>query len=74
MKQDVMLAQDVARLVNVEIEYDLTLRVLAVMVERVQELTGADEIQISDQAIYDRPDLSAWRNAAKRTICLKTAR
>lgn len=45
-----------------EDEYKMTLRVLAVVVERLQQLTGSTEVQISDSAIADLPDLDGWRN------------
>lgn len=40
----------------------MTIRVLAVLVERLQRLTGCTEVQIFDTAIADQPDLSAWRD------------
>lgn len=43
-------------------EYDVTVRVLAVLVERLQHLTGSSEVQIADSAVADQPDLTAWRN------------
>lgn len=51
----------------------MTLRVLAVLVERVQQLTGSSEVQISDAAIGDLPDLTAWRNEVD-CISLTTVR
>lgn len=72
MKRDDALAQNVARLCDLEVEYEMTIRVLAVLVERVQQLTGSGEVQISDQAVADQPDLTAWRNES--TISLTTAR
>lgn len=43
-------------------EYDTTIRVVAVLVERLQQLTGSVEVQISDEAMRDQPDLTAWRH------------
>lgn len=74
MKRDEALAKRLAYLVDLEVEYDMTIRLLAVLVERVQEITGADEIQVSDQTVADQPDLSAWRNLSEHTICMKTVR
>lgn len=50
-----------ARLCDLEVEYDMTIRVLAVVVERLQQATGSLEVQISDEALGDLPDLTAWR-------------
>lgn len=47
---------------RLEAEYQMTISVLAVLVERVQRLTGCTEVQIFDTAIADQPDLSAWRD------------
>lgn len=74
VKRDDALLRSVERLCDLEVEYDLTLRVLAVLVERVQDLTGGARIDIADAAIYDQPDLSAWRDAESGMICLSAGR
>lgn len=51
----------------------MTIRVLAVVVERLLQLTGSKEVQISDALIIDQPDLTAWRNESHH-ICMTTAR
>lgn len=74
MKRDDALVQNVARLADLEVQYDTTIRVLAVLVERVQQLTGSAEIQISVAAIIDQPDLNAWRDASDSIISLTATR
>lgn len=59
---------------DLEAEYDVTVRVLAVLVERLQRLTGSHEIQISDAAVTDQPDLTAWRNEAEGSVSLRASR
>ena len=60
---------------HLEEEYDMTIRVLAVLVERLQQLTGSAEVQIADRLVTgDLPDLTAWRNEDTATISLTTAR
>jgi hypothetical protein len=55
-------------------EYDMTIRVLAVVVEQLLLLTGDDELQVTDQAVTDQPDLTAWRNESDHCISLRTSR
>lgn len=74
MKRDDALLRSVERLCDLEIEYDMTIRVLAVLVERVQDLTGGDQVDIADVAIADQPDLSAWRDAATGIMSLTARR
>lgn len=57
---------------DLKAEYDVTVRCLAVLVERLQQLTGSAEVQISDAAIADQPDLTAWRDGD--CVSLMTAR
>jgi len=47
---------------RLEEEYLMTLRLLTVLVERLQVLTGSSEVQISDAAFVDLPDFNGWRN------------
>lgn len=52
----------------------MTIRVLALVVERLQRLTGSSEVQISDALLTDdQPDLTAWRND-HHDICMTAAR
>jgi hypothetical protein len=51
----------------------VTVRLLTVLVERLQQLTGSSEVQISDAAFADLPDLNGWRNEFD-SISLATAR
>lgn len=74
MERDDALIRGVARLCDLEVEYDMTRRVLAVMVERVQQLTGSDEVQVGDDALADLPDLTAWRDEATGAISMHTNR
>lgn len=62
MKRDDELVRKVARLADLELEYDMTIRVLSIMVERVQQLTGARVVDVAQSAIDNQPDLTAWRN------------
>lgn len=73
MKRDEQLLKNVERLLDVEVEYDMTVRVMAVLVEMVQQLTRSNEVNISDAAVVDQPDLVAWRNA-EGTITLRATR
>ena len=74
MKRDDSLLKSVERLLDLEVEYDMTVRVLAVLVEMNQQLSRSDEIHISDDALLDQPDLTAWRDAQTGTITLKATR
>jgi hypothetical protein len=68
------LAANVARLCDLEVEYDMTIRVLALLVERLQQLTGSSEVQVSEVLLVDDPpDLSAWRSI-QGAICMTAAR
>jgi hypothetical protein len=74
MKRDNALVQQVSHLADLEVEYDMTISVLAVLVERLQQLTGSGEVQISDEALINRPDLTAWRPAGARLTSLMASR
>jgi hypothetical protein len=74
MKRDDSLLKSVERLLDLEVEYDMTVRVLAVLVEQVQHLSRSDEIHISDETLLDQPDLTAWRDAKSGVITLKATR
>jgi hypothetical protein len=74
MKRDDALLRSVEHLLDLEVEYDMTVRVLAVVVEMVQQLSHATEIHISDSAVVDQPDLTAWRDAEAGIIVLRATR
>lgn len=72
MERDGVSAQTLARLSDLEGEYDMTIRVLAVLVERLQQLTECDEVLISVEAIDNQPDLVGRR--VGDCVSLTTAR
>ena len=72
MKRDEQLLRSVERLCDLEVEYDMTVRVLAVLVEQQQRLTRTDEIRVSDADVLDQPDLTAWRDPAGFTVMKAT--
>jgi hypothetical protein len=73
VKRDDQLLKSVERLCDLEVEYAVTIQVLAVLVEMVQQLSHSNEIQVSDSAVVDQPDLMAWRDA-EGTITLRATR
>jgi hypothetical protein len=62
MIRDDALLRSVERLCDLEVEYDMTIRVLGVVVEQLQQQTRATEVRVSSFALDNLPDLSAWRN------------
>jgi hypothetical protein len=74
MARDTTPVQTISRLTDLEVEYDMTLRVVSVLVERLQKLTGTREVQIPDAEVMDQPDLMAWRTAGEKSISLTTSR
>ncbi len=65
---------ELARLTAVEREYHVTMRVLAVMAERLLALTGGEFVAISDDALADSPDLHAWRNNDTASVLIEVSR
>lgn len=65
---------EVTRLRAIDLEYRTTLRVLAVVIERLLAHEPGLTIAINEQALVDSPDLLATRDAAHRVILLSTAR
>lgn len=63
-----------ARLIDVEKEYRVTILVLSVIIEQLLRTTGGQTVEITDQALADAPDLRAWRNPALCTVELTTSR
>ena len=72
MKRDDQLLRSVERLCDLEVEYDMTVRVLAVLVEMQQTSTRTTEIRIPDEAVGDQPDLTAWRDPSGFTVLRAT--
>ena len=60
MIRDDALLNSIERLCDLEVEYDVTVRVLAVVVERLQQQTRSKEIRVPVQATEDLPDLTAF--------------
>lgn len=74
MGVDHLLADDIARLQKIEVEYWTTLAVVATLVERIQKSTGETEIHVTDKEVTDRPDLKAWRTSGDNYISLVASR
>lgn len=55
-------------------EYQVTVRVLAVVVELLLAEVGGDTIEISDETLARSPDLRAWREPAKNTVAITVSR
>jgi hypothetical protein len=55
-------------------EYNTTIRVLTVLVERVLSLTSAEFVFIDDSATVACADLQAWRDDARRQVILSVTR
>lgn len=67
-------AREFERLKGVEREYIVTVRVLAVVVERLLVLTNGKSLSITDEAIARGPDLEAYRDAPARTVVISVTR
>lgn len=61
------------RLKAIEAEYRMTIRVVAVLAERLL-LNPDAELTISDRAMIDCPELIAWRDPANETTHIKIKR
>ena len=66
--------RELARLRALESEYRVTLKVLALAVERLLAATGAERLEIDDQAMTDTPDLVAWREHDAARVVIAVAR
>lgn len=69
-----MTSADQARMPDVELEYRLTLRVLAVICERLLAATGGQLIEVGDAAVRDSPDLIALRDEPGNRILISVER
>lgn len=63
-----------ARLRNIEREYAVTVRVLAVVVERAIENANAHGLVVTDEALMNAPDLRAWREQEKYQVVIQVSR
>lgn len=68
------LGEEWARLKGVEKEYQVTVRVLAVLAERLLALTGGDVVTVTDRALAESPDLNAWRDTAITGVAIAVSR
>lgn len=65
---------EVVRLRALETEYRVTLKVLAVVVERLLAGHEGEHVVITDEALTDTPDLVAWRDVERRQVVIAVAR
>lgn len=65
---------DASEYVRLRNEYHVTMRVLAVLVERVLELTGSEIIELDETVVTNAPDLHAFMDEHRRVIGLKVTR
>lgn len=63
-----------ARLIDVEKEYRVTVLVLSIVIEQLLRTTGGTSVEITDEALMDAPDLRAWRNPSLKTVELAVSR
>lgn len=67
-------SEKLARLLATQREYNVTIRVLAIVVEMLLKVTGAEQAEIGDAAIQDAPDLKAWRDDPRNAVVIEVAR
>lgn len=65
---------ELVRLKAVEREYIVTVRVLAVVVERLLVLTHGKSVSITDEALTACPDLEAYRDDPARAVVISVSR
>lgn len=65
---------ELERLRNVEREYRVTVRVLAVVAERLLAVTKAQELEVGADAMLDTPDLDAYLDPGRGVIVIKVSR
>lgn len=65
---------ELERLRAIKLEYSVTVRVLAVVVELLLAEVGGDTIEISDETLADSPDLRAWRVNERSTVAITVDR
>lgn len=59
---------------SVRTEYNVTIRVLSVVTERLLVASGAAGLTITDQALVDSPDLQAHRDEMIKQIYITVSR
>lgn len=62
------------RLKAKEREYEVTIRVLAVVTARLLEYTRADGLVISDEQIAHHPEIKAWRDEEHGEVHVEVVR
>lgn len=72
--RDMTLEQALEALEALRREYNTTVLVVSVLTERLLDATGAVMLTITDQALYDAPDLNAVRNVPRRAVLLRVSR
>lgn len=55
-------------------EYRLTMRVLAIVAERLLTLTKGERVLIDESALRDSPDIVSWVDRAEGQIVIKVSR
>lgn len=74
MESTLGLVDELNRLRDIEREYRITLRALAIVTERLLVATKSHAVEISDSAIESGPDLRAWRDEARRGVVITVER
>lgn len=55
-------------------EYSVTIKVLAVVAERLLAAIGGESLVITDEAYQKSPDLKAWRDVPKGQVVVTISR
>lgn len=66
------LLRERPRLLEIEREHDVTVAVLAILVERLMTAVGAAQLEVEADELEGSPDLTAWRSG--RSIVMLTSR
>ena len=61
-------AGELAALLRIKAEYEVTIRVVAILVERLLAEVGGDAIEISDANCDNPPDFKAWRDVEAKSV------
>lgn len=67
-------ADELDRLRATAREYAMTVRVLAIIVERLLVFTDGRALTITDEAITHPPDLRAWRDEPSHSVIITVNR
>lgn len=65
---------ELSRLQATAAEYRVTVRVLAIVVERLLVMTGGNSMSITDEALARCPDLRAWRDDPAKAVVVTVSR